>query len=104
MFFEFVEVNIRSFGSRMSVKNLMRSRDGLLDLCGYLIQMNIYPEVAEELIGVDEGGLMRLYLDVDFRVLTANQNKAELVRVKQIEINNIVNQYLKQSTAEQPPR
>jgi hypothetical protein len=66
--------------------------------------MNIYPEVAEELIGVDSSGLLRLYLDIDFRVLTASQNKAELIKVKQVEINNIVNQYLRDQPNRDVPK
>ncbi len=46
VFYEYVAVNIRQGASKLSTEQLLRNRDNLMDLCRYLINMNIYPEVA----------------------------------------------------------
>jgi hypothetical protein len=48
--------------------------------------MNVYPEVAEELIGFESKGVVKLFLDVDFRVIKPTQNKGELIKIKFAEI------------------
>lgn len=86
IFFEYVPKGLRQCCQSMTRQQLQLLKNQLRDLCGYLIGMNIYPEVAEELIGVDSRGNAKLYLDVDFRVLKPKQNKGELVKVKYVEI------------------
>jgi hypothetical protein len=55
--------------------------------------MNVYPEIAEELIGFDSNGRVKLFLDVDFRVIKPTQNKGELIKIKFAEVGEIIAQY-----------
>ena len=50
--------------------------------------------MAEELIGVDGFSQLKLFLDVDFRVLNAQQNRTDLIRAKRAEINLIIDRHI----------
>lgn len=46
---------------------------------------------------MDALGNAKLYVDVDFRVLKPKQNKGELIKVKFVEIEQVVGQYERQA-------
>lgn len=46
------------------------------------------------MLGITPNGVIKLYLDVDFRELSGTENKQDLLLAKELEINSIFNKYL----------
>jgi hypothetical protein len=82
--FEYVAMSLHDAFGSLSEEELEHGRNSLYHLCSYLISNNINPEIAEELIGINARNELKLFLDVDFRVLPTQQNKTELIRAKRV--------------------
>lgn len=94
VYYEYVPRSLREAGPTLSEEQLEHGRSSLYHVCSHLLSNNVNPEIAEELIGVDEAGQLRLFLDVDFRVLAHQQSRTDLIRAKRVEINAILDHYI----------
>jgi hypothetical protein len=52
IYYEYVSHNLRNQIGDMTLKQIRDNELRLFDLCSQLMSINIYPEVAEELLGI----------------------------------------------------
>lgn len=96
VFLEYVEQSMEMVMPQLTNEELSQAKSDLIDLCQFLIQMGIAPEVTGKHIGFTKKTL-KLYVDVC--KLDQKINKKEAIGAKLTQIEGLFSRFSKKATA-----